>query len=161
MCFCEACLPEHGRRHEPKKNILYLQQPFWHFVLRGNQNQCTYTLRVFNGIVEGQHTAQRESAEHQRLLQTIAEPGKSMIKRRIDGLFCGYQLCQVGTDTAFWRPQQVQNRLPTGCCLAQAVYVHLPHGPASSSRASTRKLTGRNPSLQESIADFGFFIQPS
>ena len=30
-----------------------------------------------------------------------------------------------------------------------------------SSRASTRKLTGRNPSLQETIAEAGFFIQPS
>lgn len=34
-------------------------------------------------------------------------------------------------------------------------------GSASSSKASTRKLTGRNPSLQESMADLGFFIQPS
>lgn len=32
--------------------------------------------------------------------------------------------------------------------------------PASSSRASTRKLTGRKPSLQESMADLGSFIQP-
>ena len=32
---------------------------------------------------------------------------------------------------------------------------------AGSSRASRRKLTGRNPSLQEIMADFGFFIQPS
>lgn len=32
---------------------------------------------------------------------------------------------------------------------------------ASVSRASSRKLTGRNPSLQEIIADFLFFIQPS
>jgi len=32
---------------------------------------------------------------------------------------------------------------------------------ASSSIVSSRKLTGRNPSLQEIMADFGFFIQPS
>ncbi len=32
---------------------------------------------------------------------------------------------------------------------------------ASSSMVSSRKLTGRNPSLQEIMADFGFFIQPS
>ena len=30
-----------------------------------------------------------------------------------------------------------------------------------SSTVSSRKLTGRNPSLQEIMADFGFFIQPS
>ena len=30
-----------------------------------------------------------------------------------------------------------------------------------SSTVSMRKLTGRNPSLQEIMADFGFFIQPS
>ena len=32
---------------------------------------------------------------------------------------------------------------------------------ASSSMASSRKLTGRNPSLQEIMADLGSFIQPS
>ena len=32
---------------------------------------------------------------------------------------------------------------------------------ASSSIVSKRKLTGRNPSLQEIIADFGSFIHPS
>ena len=32
---------------------------------------------------------------------------------------------------------------------------------ASSSRASSRKLTGRKPSLQEIMAEWGFFIQPS
>jgi len=31
---------------------------------------------------------------------------------------------------------------------------------ASSSRASRRKLTGLKPSLQEIMADLGFFIQP-
>ena len=31
----------------------------------------------------------------------------------------------------------------------------------ASSTASRRKLTGRNPSLQEIMADFGSFIQPS
>ena len=35
------------------------------------------------------------------------------------------------------------------------------HHSASSSSASSRKLTGRKPSLQEIMADFGFFIQPS
>ena len=32
---------------------------------------------------------------------------------------------------------------------------------ASSSKASSRKLTGRKPSLQEIMADLGSFIQPS
>lgn len=32
---------------------------------------------------------------------------------------------------------------------------------ASSSSASSRKVAGRKPSLQESIAERGFFIQPS
>ena len=32
---------------------------------------------------------------------------------------------------------------------------------AFSSSAASRKLTGRNPSLQEIIAERGFFIQPS
>lgn len=40
-------------------------------------------------------------------------------------------------------------------------YSPLPALCPSSSRASTRKLTGRKPSLQESIAEAGFFIQPS
>ena len=31
---------------------------------------------------------------------------------------------------------------------------------ASSSKASIKKLTGRKPSLQEIMADFGFFIHP-
>ena len=35
------------------------------------------------------------------------------------------------------------------------------HPSASSSMVSSRKLTGRKPSLQEIIADFGSFIQPS
>ena len=35
------------------------------------------------------------------------------------------------------------------------------HLHASSSIASKRKLTGRKPSLQEIIAERGFFIQPS
>ena len=37
----------------------------------------------------------------------------------------------------------------------------LPPQSASSSSASTRKLTGRKPSLHESMADLGFFIQSS
>lgn len=35
------------------------------------------------------------------------------------------------------------------------------HQSAVSSSASTKKLTGRKPSLHESMADLGFFIQPS
>ena len=41
------------------------------------------------------------------------------------------------------------------------LYPLLNRSPYPSSMTSRRKLTGRKPSLQEIIADLGFFIQPS
>lgn len=90
-----------------------------------------------------------------------------------------FMLCFVRIPTAFFNPffwKRKKRRLPAsivrlfGHCapfgiwfafLAAAAPAYPPLASASSSMASRRKLTGRKPSLQESIADFLFFIQPS
>ena len=92
------------------------------------------------------------------VIETISSRGIAVPSARVRVL-SGTEMCRTRPVTVTYAPPAFR--------LSGTKYSTVTSGRSgrrafhASSIVSMRKLTGRNPSLQEIIADFGFFIQPS